>query len=385
MLLAHAGRQARRFLPRQARGGVEVDDPAVEQVHLALGAGGALRAVGDHHDRRALLVDLVEQVHDLPCHQRVEVAGGLVGEDEAGVARQHSGDGHPLLLPARELRRQVARARAEADELEGARDPRPALGARQAAVAQGHVDVVEGIQIGDEVEALEDEPDLSVPDAGHLVVAEAAHVLAIEDVGAALEGVEQAGDVEEGGLARAGGAHDGHELARTHAQRELRQRMGLDQIGAVDLRDALHLQHCHSLPQRSNTVRAPSNTLVSEMTTCSPAPSPRSTSTSDTLTAPTSIERCTAIPLSTTQARRPPPLSRKGPRGSLSTAVLRSSTRRVVTRWLWRRPAGSSPAKASVPRTWLSRISGDTAVTRPGYVRPSYWISAGVPGRTSGA
>jgi len=44
---------------------------------------------------------------------------------------------------------------------------------------------------------------------------------------------------------------------------------------------------------------------------------------------------------------------------------------RTLTRWLWRRPGGVSPSNTTVPRTWLSRISGDTVVTLPGYVFPS--------------
>src|SRR3712207_9533473 len=37
----------------------------------------------------------------------VEVAGGLVGEDQLGVADQGAGDGHALLLAARKLARPV--------------------------------------------------------------------------------------------------------------------------------------------------------------------------------------------------------------------------------------------------------------------------------------
>ena len=72
---------------------------------------------------------------------------------------------------------------------------------------------------------------------------EAAHVLAVQPVFAAVEGVEQAGDVEEGGLARARGPHDGHELARPHVHGEVGERVGLDPVGPVDLDHFLHVQH----------------------------------------------------------------------------------------------------------------------------------------------
>ncbi len=57
---------------------------------------------------------------------RVERAGGLVGEDHARLADERAGDRDPLLLAARELRRPMAAALVEADELEDVADGRPA-------------------------------------------------------------------------------------------------------------------------------------------------------------------------------------------------------------------------------------------------------------------
>ena len=69
-------------------------------------------------------VDLLEQVHDLARHQRIEVAGRLVGEQEARLAGERARDRDALLLAARELRRQVLHARGEADELQRLLDAR---------------------------------------------------------------------------------------------------------------------------------------------------------------------------------------------------------------------------------------------------------------------
>ncbi len=49
---------------------------------------------------------------------RVEVAGGLVGEDQLGARDQRAGDGHPLLLAARKLARVVIEPRSESHLLE---------------------------------------------------------------------------------------------------------------------------------------------------------------------------------------------------------------------------------------------------------------------------
>ena len=151
---------------------------AVEQVDVSRGAGRALGRVRHHDDRRALLVDPFEQVHHLARHQRVEVAGRLVGQDQLRVAGEDARDRHALLLTARELRRQVTQPRRQADHLDGPFDARLALLARrQPAVAQRHVDVVEHVEIGNQVEGLEDEPDLLVADLRHLAVGEPADVL----------------------------------------------------------------------------------------------------------------------------------------------------------------------------------------------------------------
>ena len=88
-----------------------------------------------------------------------------------------------------------------------------ALGRVEAAVAQRHVDVVEEVQIGNQVEALEDEAELLVAQARALVVVHAAHVDVVEPVFAAGELLEQARDVEEGRLARTRRTGDGDELA----------------------------------------------------------------------------------------------------------------------------------------------------------------------------
>src|SRR5690606_31621332 len=50
---------------------VELDDALAHRVHDPL-------VVGGHHDRRAGLVDPVEEAHDALAGGRVEVAGGLV-------------------------------------------------------------------------------------------------------------------------------------------------------------------------------------------------------------------------------------------------------------------------------------------------------------------
>ena len=93
-----------------------VDDPAVGEEDHAVGVRRRDRVVGDHHDGLAVVVDAAaEQVEHLGARLRVEVAGGLVGEDDPRPADQRPGHGDPLLLAAGELVGLVVQPVAEAD------------------------------------------------------------------------------------------------------------------------------------------------------------------------------------------------------------------------------------------------------------------------------
>ena len=92
---------------------------SVEEAHGAAGLLGLRLVVGYHYDGAAvLLVELVEQVHDLDTHLGVQVTGRLIGEDDVGVTYDRTGDGHALALAAGELRREMAHTVAEADLLQ---------------------------------------------------------------------------------------------------------------------------------------------------------------------------------------------------------------------------------------------------------------------------
>src|SRR5438045_3328098 len=93
-------------------------DPAVADVDGAMGMVGDVALVGDHDDRVALAVQLLEQPHDLLAGGGVEVAGGLVREQDGGTHDQRAGDGHALALAAGELARLVVHAVAQVHHLQ---------------------------------------------------------------------------------------------------------------------------------------------------------------------------------------------------------------------------------------------------------------------------
>ena len=92
---------------------------AVEEADNTVGLFCLLLVVC-YHDNSAtvLAVELVEEVHYLGAHFRVEVTGRFVGKYYLGIACNGTGDGDTLALAAGELRGHVAQTMAQPYALE---------------------------------------------------------------------------------------------------------------------------------------------------------------------------------------------------------------------------------------------------------------------------
>src|SRR5262249_14255679 len=97
----------------------------------------------------------------------------------------------------------------------------------------------------EQVEALEHEPERLVANLGQLVATHARDFLACQDVVTAGRPVEAADDVHHGGLARAGRAHDGAEIALFDGHRDATQRVHSDGAHLVSLGDVLQVEQRH--------------------------------------------------------------------------------------------------------------------------------------------
>ncbi len=155
-------------------------------------------------------VEFEEEFEDVGAVGGVEVAGGLVGEDDGRTQDEGAGEGDALLLAAGELDGVVMHAIAEADAGE------QLAGAGQA-VAFGvefvrEENVFERGEGGDELIGLEDEADGLAADLGKLVLGQVADGGAVEMHVAGGGCVEAGEQAEQGGFAAAGCAHDGDEL-----------------------------------------------------------------------------------------------------------------------------------------------------------------------------
>ena len=112
-----------------------------------------------HDDQREPVgVQLAEELHHLLGGLGVERAGGLVGPHDARPARERAGDGDPLLLATRELRRAGASVRAPRPTRSSVSDARPARLLRvDSREQERQLRVLDRAEHGDEVVRLEDE------------------------------------------------------------------------------------------------------------------------------------------------------------------------------------------------------------------------------------
>ena len=90
-----------------------VDDFAIGQEDQAFGVALRERALVGHQQQRHAepFVAVMEQVQDLVSCVAVQIAGGLVGQEQAGAIRQRPGERRALLLTAGEIGRASCRER----------------------------------------------------------------------------------------------------------------------------------------------------------------------------------------------------------------------------------------------------------------------------------
>src|SRR6195952_1026956 len=144
--------------------------------HLVDDAG----VVGGHQDGRAGPVDPVEQLHDADAGVGIEVAGGLVGDQDLRPVHERARDRHTLLLAAGKLVRHPLALAAEPDELEGLWHDLVDVRPRLADHLERERDVLRHGLVGQQPEVLEDGADLAAQ-GRDLPAAEAVEVLACDE------------------------------------------------------------------------------------------------------------------------------------------------------------------------------------------------------------
>ena len=210
-----------------------------------MGVLGDVGLVGDDDDGVAFGLEFIKEGHDLDAGLGVEVAGGLVGQDDGWLIDQRAGNGDALALAAGELVRLVVHPGFEVDVAQGFSGAFQSFRGRSAVVDERQFDVMQGGGAGQQVEGLEDEADFLVADTGKLVVVQGADQLVVEPVIALGGRVEAADQVHESGLAGSGGSHDGYIFVGLDLERDAAQSadllLGAHVVGLPQVLDYDHV------------------------------------------------------------------------------------------------------------------------------------------------
>ena len=200
--------------------------------------------MGHHEDGLPARVHAFQGPEEALGGARVEGARRLVGEKDRGAGDERAGHGGALLLSAGELVGVLVHELLDAQGPDQGREPALHLLGRHVRQHEGQEDVVphgEGIQ---QVEVLEDEPQVLATKRRQVPLTGAREVLTLQEHlprGGLVEGGQ---DVEQRGLARAALPHDGNELAPPHREGHVAERGDphADQPGLVHLLDVSDLE-----------------------------------------------------------------------------------------------------------------------------------------------
>jgi hypothetical protein len=125
--------------------------------------------MGDHDDRGAGLVPQDPQQLQHPCDiGAVELAGGLVGQQQRRLVRDRHGDGEPLLLATGQRTDRPAARGLEAGRRQQRAGPLATARGRHARQAHGQLEVLRGTGVRQEVagRGLEHEADPAAAERG---------------------------------------------------------------------------------------------------------------------------------------------------------------------------------------------------------------------------
>src|SRR5215207_2771325 len=211
---------------------LEGDDPLAHHVdHLLV--------VGRNEHGGADTVDPVQKLHDAHAGVRIEVSGRLVGDEYGRLRDEGPGDRDALLLPARELVRELVHLPAQAHEVEYLGDLRADGAASLARDLHRVGDVLGRGLVREQLEVLEDAPDVA-PVTGYLPPRHRGELLVVDEDGARRRLYLLQDQTHHRRLARPARPDQEDELAGVYPQVHPLERYG---VFAVDLGDVVESDH----------------------------------------------------------------------------------------------------------------------------------------------
>src|SRR5258707_4686087 len=194
---------------------IQLDHEAVLEGDAAIHTRGDVQVVGGNNDGEPRsLHQLGKRGEHVVGGARVEISGGLIGEQNAWCVGHCARDRNALLLAPRKLRRPVSGALRQAEIAEQVAGASGGFPAREAADHLRHDHVFDGGKFHQQVMELIDEADLGAAEARALGIRERGRRNLVDIDFAAIRMLKQARDVQERRLAGTGRRHQRNGLAR---------------------------------------------------------------------------------------------------------------------------------------------------------------------------
>ena len=215
---------------------LEGDAAIIEEQHTVCHLAGKAHLVRHHQHGHAGIGQLAHHVQHFLHHFRVQRRSGLIKEHHARLHGQRPGNGHALLLTARERMRVLVGMVFQAHAGQQRHGPFTGLLARELAhAARRQREVVQHRQVREQVELLEHHAHFLAQ--GFQPLAVVIDLDAVDDDATGIVPLQPVQHPQEGALARAGGAHDHGHLAGVETRRHVGQHLMLTKA----LADVAHL------------------------------------------------------------------------------------------------------------------------------------------------
>lgn len=183
-----------------------------------------LLAVRDQNDGgKGAFCNFLQDVQHLLGVGAVEVACRLVGQQKGRFVHQGAGNGCALHFPTAELVREMTVPMFQSNKVEHFHGGHLCVGALLALKEQGHTHIFQHVHVWQQVEKLEDDPELVSAVIGQLLLIRLVQRELVHVDLAAIGGVESSQEMEQGAFAAAARASDGNEFAGSNLERDVIQ------------------------------------------------------------------------------------------------------------------------------------------------------------------
>ena len=211
----------------------------------------------DDHRHARLPAGILQQLQNLLARHVVQCARRLVTQEQLGILCQGAGNGHPLLLSAGKLGREILCPLGKTHPLQNLHRVQ-----RIAADLRRHLHIFKGSQVLDQIIKLEHESHVMTAVHGQTAWRIGGDLLTVNEDPARREAVHTTEDVQQRSLSRAGGADDDADLTLVDGKAGIMQRVDLHLAHRINFTDVLkfhkmtHVRTCFLFFQAKYSITA---------------------------------------------------------------------------------------------------------------------------------